>query len=254
MNARIASIVTALCVSAAPAARAQDAQAPADVREDTEAQARALVEAVLGGSDAETDDLAGWADRVIGDALAGAGSPVIGPVPAEREAAGPTGGLDASGGTGPVQAAGPAQATAPAQAGEVIVFASLSMPEPSWRQWSRQAARLGVPLVLRGVDRNGLAATAQRIAARRAPDGAGASVDPRLFRLFRIGHVPAVAVVPGGVPACTSPGCSGDAPPRFDLVSGNIGLEAALEAIAREGDAGRDAARRHLEILRGEAK
>ena len=236
MNAAIAWIGIVFWVSAAPAARGQDAHEPADVREDIDGQARALVEAVLGGSGADTDELAGWAEKVVGDALEGAGSAAIGPVRAETDVIAPDGILGAS------------------PAAEVIVFASLSMPASSWRQWSRQAARLGVPLVLRGVDRGGFAATVQRIAARRAPDGAGAAVDPRLFRLFRIAHVPAVAVVPGGVPPCASPGCSSESPPPFDLVTGNIGLEAALEAIAREGAAGRDTARRHLGILRGETK
>ena len=93
-----------------------------------------------------------------------------------------------------------------------------------------------------------------RIAARSPQDGAGAVIDPRLFRLFRIGHVPAVAVVPGGVPPCESPGCSADAAPPHDLVSGNVGLDGALEAIAREGGPGRETARRHLAVLRGESE
>ena len=52
--------------------------------------------------------------------------------------------------------------------------------------------------------------------------------------------MPAVVVVPGGVPACESRGCSGDPAPPHDLVTGNIGLIAALEAIAAEGEAGRE--------------
>ena len=229
--------IAALCLAAGLAARAQQAQEPADVRERMDAQARALVEAVLGGPGADVEDLAGWADAVIGDALTDAGSAVTGPVPAEAVRGLPGGRF----------------AAAQTATAEVIVFASLSMPEASWRQWSRQAARLGVPVVLRGMDREGLAATAQRIADRRGQDGAGATIDPRLFRLFRIAHVPAVAVVPGGVAPCESPGCSADSAPPHDLVTGNIGLEAALEAIAREGEPGRETARRHLGILRGES-
>lgn len=223
-----------LCLAAGLAARAQAVQEPA--REDMDAQARALVESVLGGSAVDIEDLAGWADAVIGEALSEADSTVTGPVPAEN-------------------AQGPVEGTfAPAQAAtaEIIVFASLSMPEASWRQWSRQAARVGTPLVLRGMADGGLAATVQRIAARRAQDGAGATIDPRLFRLFRIAHVPAVAVVPGGVPPCTSPGCSADAPPH-DVVTGNVGLDGALQIVAREGGPGRDTARRHLDRLRGES-
>ena len=237
MDRKIALVVAALGLAAAAGAGAQQAQEPADVGEDMDAQARALVEAVLGGPGADVEDLAGWADTVIGDALSDAGSAVTGPVPVEAARGLRGGGF----------------AAAPAATAEVIVFASLSMPEASWRQWSRQAARLGVPLVLRGMDREGLAATAQRIADRRPQDGAGATIDPRLFRLFRIAHVPAVAVVPGGVAPCESPGCSADPAPAHDLVTGNIGLEAALEAIAREGEPGRESARRHLGILRGES-
>ena len=237
MDRKIVSIAGVLCLAGAPAAQAQIPQEPADVGEDMDAQARALVEAALGGPGADVEDLAGWADAVIGDALSDAGSAVTGPVPAEA-ARGLPGGRFAA-----------AQA-APA---EVIVFASLSMPEASWRQWSRQAARIGTPLVLRGMAEGGLEATVNRLAARRPDDGAGATVDPRLFRLFRIAHVPAVAVVPGGVAPCESPGCSADSAPAHDLVTGNIGLEAALEAIAREGEPGRETARRHLGILRGES-
>ena len=45
-----------------------------------------------------------------------------------------------------------------------------------------------------------------------------------------------------------------DVPPPFDAVAGNIRLAAALEAIAAEGGAGRDAAKRHLARLEGDAR
>jgi len=227
----------ALCLASAAGTWAQNPQEPYDVREDMDPQARALVETVAGGDGAfDEAKLKEWADAVVGDSLSEADSTVTGPVPAETEKS----------------LQGGRFAAAPAATAEVIVFASLSMPEASWRQWSRQAARIGTPLVLRGLADGDFAATVQRIAARRPEDGAGATVDPRLFRLFRIAHVPAVAVVPGGVPPCTSPGCSADAPPAHDVVTGNVGLESALEIVAREGRPGRDIARRHLDRLRGE--
>ena len=49
------------------------------------------------------------------------------------------------------------------------------------------------------------------------------------------------------VTACWSRGCAEDPAPPHDRITGNIGLVAALEAVAEEGDAGRDVARRHLE-------
>jgi len=232
MNDITVSIIAVLWLASLTGVRAQE---PGTGEHDMEAQARALVEAVLGGRGADVEDLAGWADAVIGEALSEADSTVIGPVPAESEQGQP----------------GERFAAALAATAEVIVFASLSMPEASWRQWSRQAARIGTPLVLRGLASGDFAVTVQRIAARHPDGGAGATVDPRLFRLFRIAHVPAVAVVPGGVSPCTSPGCSADAPPAHDVVSGNVGLEGALEIVAREGGPGRDTARRHLGRLRG---
>ena len=217
------------------------AQTPPPVPEsaDAEADAQALVDAVLGGSVEETlaaeqEALADWARTVIDQAL-----------------------TRLPGGNGPL-VAGESMAPAVAQGlegsrantSEVLVFMSLSVPEPSWRQWSRQAARVGAPMVLRGVADGGLAATVRAIQDRGPLDGA--AIDPRLFRLFRIGTVPAVAVVPGGVPPCTSSGCSTDAAPPHDLVTGNVGLDGALEAVSREGGPGRDTAIRHLAVLRGE--
>ena len=80
---------------------------------------------------------------------------------------------------------------------------------------------------------------------------AGVAIDPRLFQLFGIARVPAVVVVPGGVPPCRSRGCADDDPPPFDRVTGNLSLAAALEAVAAEGGVARATARQHLATLRG---
>ena len=134
---------------------------------------------------------------------------------------------------------------------EVLVFTSLAVPAASWRAAARDAARIGAPLVLRGVAEGSLPETARRIAVRLGDAKAGVAIDPRLFRLFGVARVPAVVVVPGGVPPCRSRGCADDAPPPFDRVSGNLSLAAALEAIASEGSEGRAVARRHLATLGG---
>ena len=247
---RIVLLAGSLGALAGSTGSGASAQAPALYEEE----ARALAEAVMEGS-AETieaasgADLAAWADSVIGGALNEAGDGVrTGSVSVEAHA--PTVARAVAGSGRPpagLLSAGPAGP-------EVIVFMSLAVPEPSWREWSAEAARIGAPMVLRGVLGDGFTATVRAIRARQAQDGAGTGIDPRLFRLFRIAHVPAVAVVPGGVGPCTSPRCSADAPPPHDLVTGNMGLEAALDAVVREGDAGRDAARRHLAALRGETQ
>ena len=231
-----AAMCCAWCVSAIGQQSTPDVE-----RTDAEADAQALVDAVLGESvndmlAEEHEALAAWAQTVIEQALSSSSEPGPALVPG-----GPT-----------ASAVARSFGGNRANTAEVLVFMSLSVPEPSWRQWSREAARIGAPMVLRGVAEGGLTATVNRIAARHAEDGAGAGIDPRLFRLFRIGSVPAVAVIPGGVPACTTPGCSSDPPPPHDLVTGNIGLDGALEAIATEGGPGRDTAIRQLAVLRGE--
>ena len=244
---RILQGAAALGVFACVAGIGAGAQEPA-LYED---EARALAEAVTNRATetieaARGEDLAAWAESVIGRALndagaaAGAGSvSVEAYAPAVARAAGN---------------AGPPSAGLPSAGPEVILFMSLAVPEPSWREWSAEAARIGAAMVLRGVKPEGFAATLRAIRERQAAEGAGVGIDPRLFRLFRIGQVPAVAVVPGGVLPCGSAGCSADPPPPHDLVTGNIGLDAALEAIAREGGPGRDAARASLARLRGESE
>ena len=240
--AAIAFAAAVLAGCACPALAEEDPPAADDAAE----QARALADEVLrkvraGGG----EGLGEWTRSVIVRALARAGlaAESADPLPAGEI----PGKADASIAPGGVS-------TGRANTAEVIVFTSLALPAASWRQWSREAARAGAAMVLRGVGEAGLRATVQRIAERLPENGAGAAVDPRLFRLFRIEVVPAVAVVPGGVPACASRGCADDPTPPHDLIAGNIGLEAALEAIAREGEAGRATARRYLSVLRGEGE
>ena len=207
------------------------------------ADAEALVGEIQSGDDPD-EMLRGWTNRVLEqamtrareEAVAAAGSAisegVAAPLTAEREASVIASSLTGDPGTS-----------------QVLIFMSLSVPEPSWRQWAAEAARAGVPLVVRGQSSDGLRATIEEIGSRLGGEEAGVAIDPRLFRLFDIDRVPAVVVLPLGAPPCRSQGCADDEPPPFDRVTGNIGLVAALAAIAAEGDAGIGAARNHLKKL-----
>ena len=168
--------------------------------------ARDLVEEVL--REAGDGGLGDWTRSIIDRALKRAGEaarqtvpgssgPSSAPLPAERHAARTADGLAGRGGTA-----------------EILLFTSLSVPAASWRQWARDAARTGSPLVLRGVGEGGLRATVKAVGDRLGGHDAGVAIDPRLFRLFGVTRVPAVVAVPGGVPPCRSRGCSDDpAPP-----------------------------------------
>lgn len=246
---RIASFLIAASTCALLAACCRPAVADDSVRA-AEGPARALADEVLrrAGSDDE-DGLGEWSRSIVDRALERAGGAASRTVPAPSGSPVPL----------PAERHAPSLASGGTNAGEIVIFMSLSVPPVSWAQWARDAARAGAPLVLRGVGEDGFRSTVKRLGERLGGHDAGVAIDPRLFRLFGIERVPAVVVVPGGgpgrspVPPCTSRGCAQDPAPAHDRVTGNIGLAAALEAIAAEGDAGRDAARRGLERLRGDA-
>ena len=234
--ARSGAVIASILLLAACCRPASAQETPAS----PEAAARDLAaEALRKTGD---DDLGDWTRSILDRALERAGEAArqtvpgsagqpADPLPAERHAG---------------ELTGPRSGTA-----EILIFTSLSVPAASWRQWAREAARTGVPLVLRGVSEDGMRATVKRIGDRLGGAEAGVAIDPRLFRLFGIERVPAVVVAPGGVPPCESRGCADDPPPPHDRVTGNIGLVAALEAVADEGAVGGDVARRHLERLSG---
>ena len=240
-------IVVCIVAAASMAASGTPARA-GDALSSPEMQARDLAAEVMHG--AGGDDLGMWTRSVIERALERAGeaasktaADTATPLPAERHAALVGGGV----------AARP-------NSGEILVFMSLAVPPASWAQWAREAALVGAadhagpPLVLRGVGDGGLRETVKAVGVRLGGHEAGVAIDPRLFRLFAVRRVPAVVAVPDGVRPCTSRGCADDPAPPHDLVTGNIGLVSALEAIAAEGDAGRGVARRALERLQGEPR
>ena len=217
-----------------------------------DAEARRLFEDVLGGADGD-GSLGEWSRSVIERALGRAGEN------ARRTFPGPESGEEsrAGGSLLPLPAERHSRSLAGNAYGrnataEILVFTSLSVPAASWRQWSHDAARAGAALVLRGTGEGGLPDTAKRIANRLGDAEAGVAIDPRLFRLFGIDRVPSVVIVPGGVPPCRSRGCAADPAPPHDRISGNIGLVAALRAVADEGTAARAVARRFLDHMEDE--
>ena len=139
-----------------------------------EASARDLAAEVL--RKAGDGDLGTWTRSVIDRALGRAGE-------AARQSARQT----VPGSSGETPAPLPAERHAPSLAAgrantpEILLFTSLSVPAASWRQWARDAARIGAPLVMRGVAEGSLRATVKRIGGRLGGAEAGVAIDPRLF-------------------------------------------------------------------------
>ncbi|PQJ50004.1 type-F conjugative transfer system pilin assembly protein TrbC [Vibrio splendidus] len=119
----------------------------------------------------------------------------------------------------------------------VMVFVSLTMPEPALKQLLMQSAHLGVPLVIRGVLPEGFPATATRIEAlirspNKAPIQSGFSISPDWFKQFDIQHVPAFVSVKPNRCLPKQPCKASD----YDILYGNISLYQALDYLAT-GDA-----------------
>ncbi|TWI69297.1 type-F conjugative transfer system pilin assembly protein TrbC [Pseudoduganella lurida] len=126
-----------------------------------------------------------------------------------------------------------AGAQAPAAPQRLYVFVSLSMPTASLVKLAAQAARLDVPLVLRGLVDHSLARTASRLAdIIQAAPGSRFEIDPRAFRQLAITQVPAFAL------AASTPPCGGTCTqrPEHRIVMGDVTLDYALERMARGDD------------------
>lgn len=141
----------------------------------------------------------------------------------------------------------------PALAGDrerLLVFISASVPRESLRRLAQQAARIGAPLVLRGVVGDDFPATAafmrdilgependdrppatssKEIHSQRKPR---ALIDPTLFARFDVRQVPAVVLVPDGACVAGIRACP-DATPAHVHVAGDVTLDYALDHIAR---------------------
>ena len=160
----------------------------------------------------------------------------------EAQTAAPPQGLDTILGDG-VSAVPVAEArtSEPGTAG-VMVFASLSMPEPALKRLVRAAHQAEVPVMLRGFIGESLGDTARALHERLGDEAeggellAGVLIDPRAFRIFDVQEVPVFLATAHALPDCDGLNCSAP-PPANDRIAGNMSLKAALEALAQEGDA-----------------
>ena len=213
LKVQIPALAIGACSLAAIAQTPRLDQVAGDAEED----AQALVDAVLGETvedmlAAEHEALADWAQTLIDEALA----------------------LDMAGNRGLVPGESPAPVVEKGFAGngantaEVLVFMSLAVPESSWRQWSREAARVGALDGAAGCVR-------RRVFRDREPDR-GTACRGRRGRGHRSATVPVVPDRLGSGRGGGAGGCAGVHQPRlFD------GSAAAARSGDREHRPGRGA-------------
>lgn len=127
-------------------------------------------------------------------------------------------------------------ATAPTAPGlrttpQLVVFASFSMPKPTWARLMSQAERIGAPIVLRGLDQGSLRKTVARLHTLQGRRAANVQIDPQAFERYQISAVPTIILTKpnAGQGACGTKACA-DAT-TYAKVVGDVSIDYALERI-----------------------
>ena len=112
----------------------------------------------------------------------------------------------------------------------LLVFATLTMPDTSLKQLLFEAHRAHVPVIIRGLYKNSFVATAKRIFnLTKDKNIGGIEIDPLWFEEFHITTVPAFVLTQGQCHYSTTVPC------HYDVVHGNVSIETALNWIANNG-------------------
>jgi len=136
-----------------------------------------------------------------------------------------------------------------AEQAQLVIFASLSMPDDTLVRLARQARTAGGVLVLRGLKhgmRAGGWSESMNALKPIAETGVDLQIHPELFRRFAIAAVPTVVVTGSSTEGCLEDLCDGP----WASVIGDVSLDYALERIARRADSLGSIARQRLKRLR----
>lgn len=103
------------------------------------------------------------------------------------------------------------------------VFISFSMPDELLNQVAIESVKLKVPLILNGLYKNSMRKTLNKIFdITKKNKGVSIQIDPVAFKKYSIKQVPSVVVE--------------DDNNKFDVITGNIKIEQALEYISEKGE------------------
>lgn len=131
-----------------------------------------------------------------------------------------------------------------------IVFASLSMPEPTLKQLIADTSKAGGMVVFRGFPNNSAKEFTSRVMRVVEQDQmAHVGIDPRLFRAFDITAAPTYVVSSTDFDLCEGLSCKTPTPPH-DRMTGNVTVEYALESFAGDNGPGAQIARTALAQFR----
>jgi conjugal transfer pilus assembly protein TrbC len=133
---------------------------------------------------------------------------------------------------------------------ELMVFASLSMPEETLHRIGLQAKRAGAVVVFRGlkygISKKGAWAASMNALKPITETGADVQIHPELFSRHNVTAVPTVVVNPNSQPGCQDEACASKA----QAVVGDVTLDYALEHLEHRKDAVGKIARDRLKRMR----
>lgn len=115
----------------------------------------------------------------------------------------------------------------------LLILVSFSMPDSELQELAAQGARIGAPLVLRGLVDDSFPATQKRLMRFRQIHGASFRIDPTLFRRFGVDQVPTFVLPLEPLQTCSMESCP--APAHVQL-TGDAGLDYVLAEIDRHSE------------------
>ena len=133
----------------------------------------------------------------------------------------------------------------------LLVFVSLSMPQPTLQRLIDQAARAQASIVLRGFADGSLRTTVAQVQRLIGDRRVAVQIDPQAFDRYAVTRVPAFVLVRDGARpvACAGGSC---APSEIFLrTSGDVSLDYALEYMQRSAPEFGPAADTFLKRIRG---
>ena len=149
------------------------------------------------------------------------------------------------------QVAAMSQAQGLASGPALLIFISLSMPQPTLQRLIDQAARAQAAIVLRGFADGSLRTTVAQVQRLIGDRQVVVQIDPQAFDRYAVTRVPAFVLVREGIHpvACTGGSC---APAEgFLRTSGDVSLDYALEHMQRSAPGFGPAADTLLKRIRG---
>jgi len=112
---------------------------------------------------------------------------------------------------------------------DLMIFASMSMPDDMLREYAVQAKRFGAVILLRGFIDDKSSRT-RDVLARLNKAGANFEVSPDPFKTFKIEKVPTIVLASADSTSVLEQGCA--KPNTYVKISGNISILDALDKIS----------------------